>query len=53
MNSWMHVLVSKMMFTAAVVLVTAVCQAAVLDQAVVWLIESEVILIIKSVFVLT
>ena len=53
MNSRMHVLVSKMMSIAAVVLVTAVHQAAVVARAVARMIASELILIIKSVIKLT
>ena len=53
MNSRMHVTISMMMFTAAVVLVTAVCQAAVVARAVAWMIATELILIVKSVIKLT
>ncbi len=52
-NSRVHVTISMMMFTAAVVLVTGVCQAAVVALAVAWMIVSELILIVKSVIKLT
>ena len=53
MNSRMHVTISMMMFTAAVVLVTAVHQAVVVARAVAWMIATELILIVKSVIKLT